>query len=116
MSSPVYISLLETARLELQGAQQRLDLAKVAYKNFIDEHGILTDDGQVIYTPTPTREMFISFEHQRDALETEIDESLRRVANCNETIGDLELCVAIEADTVSDLVLGLPQADEEIGE
>ena len=116
MSSPVYISLLETTRLELQGAQNRLDVARRVYRTFVEEHGRLTDDGQFIYTPTPTREMFISFEHQRDALETEIDESLRRVAHCTEIIGDLELCVAIEADTVSDLVLGLPQADEEIGE
>jgi hypothetical protein len=35
------------------------------------------------------------------------------VANCNETISDLELCVAIEADTVSDLVLGVAQEEAE---
>jgi hypothetical protein len=112
MSSPVYTSIIETKRLELQGAEHRLDLAKLACKNFIDEHGILTDDGQVIYTPTPTREMFISFEHLRDALDTEIDESLRRVAHCNEVIADMQLCAAVEDDTVSDLISGLPQTDE----
>jgi hypothetical protein len=112
MSSPVYTSIIETTKLELAGAEQRLGLAKLAYKSFIDEHGILTDEGQVIYTPTPTREMFISFEHQRDALETEIDESLRRVAHCNEVIADLQLCAAVETDTVADLILGLPQVDE----
>jgi hypothetical protein len=114
MSSPVYTSTIETTKLELDGAEQRLDLAKLAYKNFIDEHGILTDDGQVIYTPTPTREMFISFEHQRDSLECELDEAYRRVAHCTEIIADLQLCAAIENDTVADLILGLPQeANEE---
>jgi hypothetical protein len=73
----------------------------------------LTDDGQVIYTPTPTREMFISFEHQRDVLETEIDESLRRVAHCNEILSDLQLAAAVEDDTVSDLILGLRGEDAE---
>jgi hypothetical protein len=112
MSSPVYTSIIETTRLELQGAEHRLDVARRVYRTFVEEHGRLTDDGQVIYIPTPTREMLLSLEHERDSLETEIDESLRRVAHCNEVIADMQLCAAVETDTVADLILGFPQTDE----
>jgi hypothetical protein len=112
MSSPVYISIIETTKLELAGAEQRLDLAKLAYKNFIDEHGILTDDGDVIYSPIPSPQMRMSLDDEKESLECELDEAHRRVAHCNEILSDLQLAAAVEADNVADLILGLPQTDE----
>jgi hypothetical protein len=112
LNTSLFSNLLESARLELQGAERRLSLANLAHKNFIDEHGILTDDGQLIYTPTPTREMLLSLEHERDALETEIDEALRRITHCRDEIEILQLAAAVEDDSISDLILGLPQTDE----
>jgi hypothetical protein len=113
MSSPVYISLLDTAKLELAGAEQRLATARQNYRAFAEEHGTIID-GLFIYSPAPSPQMRVSLDDERDSLECELDEAHRRVAHCSEVVADLQLCSAVEDDTVSDLVLGLPQeADEE---
>jgi hypothetical protein len=99
--STVYISLLEASRAELAGAARRLSLAKQVLEDFKAEH-----DGKAV-----SRELALSLAHQRDALETEIDESLRRVTHCREEIEILELA---EGDTLADRILGLSQeANEE---
>jgi len=87
MSSPVYISLLETAKLELAGAEGRLATARQNYRAFVEEHGVIID-GLLIYSPAPSPQMRMSLDDERDSLETEIDASLRQVAHCR---GEIEI-------------------------
>jgi hypothetical protein len=113
LNTSLFSNLLETAKLELAGAEHRLDVAQRAYREFVQEHGMLNDDGEFVYASTPAREMFLSLEHERESLECEIDEAHRRVRHSNEIISDMTLCVAIEADNIADVILGLPQEGDE---
>jgi hypothetical protein len=73
--------LLEATRLELTGAERRLDLAVRLYRDFVSEHCVVID-GVAIYRPAPVEEMRISLDHERVALETELDAASRRHAEC----------------------------------
>jgi hypothetical protein len=75
------ISLLEATRLELAGAERRLDLAARLYRDFVAEHCVVID-GLAIYRPSPTVEMRVSLDHERVALEIELDAARRRHAEC----------------------------------
>jgi hypothetical protein len=113
MSSPVNISLIETAKLELAGAEHRLDVARQNYRAFVEEHGAISD-GLLIYSPVPSPQMRMSLEHERESLECELDAARRQVAHCSEVLSDLQLTAAVEDDSVSDLILGPQEADEEL--
>ena len=65
--------LQESARLEVQGATQRLAIAKETLADFQAEHG---DD----YSPSP--ELRESLERERAMLETELDAARRQHAHC----------------------------------
>jgi len=68
-----YVSLEESARLELAGAAQRLANAEQALADFVSEHG----DGDAV--STDLRE---SLERQRAVLETELDAARRQHEHC----------------------------------
>jgi hypothetical protein len=94
MSSPVYINLLETAKLELAGAEHRLATAQQNYRAFAEEHGTIID-GLFIYSPAPSPEMRMSLEHERDSLECELDAARRQVEHCNEVLAEMQLAAAV---------------------
>jgi hypothetical protein len=80
-----YISLKESAHLELQGAAQRLAIAKQALADFDAEHG---ND----YPASP--ELRESHERQRAVLETELDAARRQHGHSAEEYGRYKSSVA----------------------
>lgn len=101
--STTYISILESSKAELQGPERTLSLAKQAVEDFKVEHA----DKAV------SPELAWSLAYERDAVLTEVDEAERRVRHCEEVIADPQLAAAVEDDSVSDLILGLPQEVDE---
>ncbi len=67
------ISLEEQALLELNGAAQRLAIARQAIADFVSEHG----DGDAVST-----ELRESLERERAMLETELDAARRQHTHC----------------------------------
>ena len=116
MTISSFQNVLETARLELEGAEHRLDVARQNYRAFVEEHGAIIE-GLLIYSTIPSPQMRMSLDSERDSLECELDAARRQVEHCSEVLNDMRLAAAVEDDTVSDLILGLPQeADEEENE
>jgi|SRR5580704_7644248 hypothetical protein len=89
MNSPVYVSLIETTRLELQGAEQRLATARQNYRTFAEENGVVID-GLLVYSPEPSPQMRMSLDSERDSLECELDAAHRQVQHCSEVLNDLQ--------------------------
>jgi hypothetical protein len=94
----VFPNLVETAKLELAGAEHRLDVARGNYRAFVEEHGVIID-GLLIYSPIPSPQMRMSLDSERDSLECELDAARRQVEHCNEVAADLRLAAAVDNDT-----------------
>jgi lactam utilization protein B len=82
--STEYISLLESARAELAGAERRLALARQALADFKAEH-----DGKVV-----SRDLALSLAHEKDAVETEVDAAERQMQHCTAVLAEMQQLAA----------------------